>query len=172
MAHLAHFYTGGLRAAPIGLLLLLLGCAPSRLGVPGLTLPPGAVVISRVDSKRSSGDGGAAPVQLPSGKQPRQSLKVVFDSDEPIEQIAAHFEQCLLKQGFQDKSQDYLQRHPDASAEMREVIKGMRTYKRPGKQGMVALSDHTYQLAERGDDPAVAKASGKAHRYELWVYGM
>jgi hypothetical protein len=142
---------------------LAAGCRPAApLYVSGLTLPPGAVEVKRSESKR----------EATGGKGPTRSLHVTFDSDQSWDEVVAHFDRQLARAVFAETSSTFLQKHPKMdSAITRDVLSRMRHYQRPGRQGMVSLTDETDKLAatEQADGTA---ASTKSGRYEVWIYGL
>jgi hypothetical protein len=86
----------------IAVLLLLCGCPAAPLMMPGLTLPPGSVEVSRSEQKNPAAGMPPGMPALPLGGTPDKTLVVGFSNTLGWAAVDAHYAALLKGKGFDD----------------------------------------------------------------------
>jgi hypothetical protein len=130
-----------LRFPTLVLLALLAGCSkPGEYWLPGLTLPPGATILSKTEEEVQGADAGYA--LHPEDK----ALLVEFGHDGGWSAVSAHFDSFLRGKGFSDAV--------GAQADPGSPLKYMRAYEKKGAKYKVSVypSGNLKQAADGSPD--------------------
>lgn len=134
-------------------MLLCSSCFGPKYLMPGLTLPPGSTVSTTTNSNTTAGGMPGVP-PMPGLGSIDKSITVTFDNSGGWAAVSGHFDAFMQSRGYTESMQMASQMGggsiPGQTAQMQQMMQGMRSYIKMGDKYAVSLMDNNAILGAAG----------------------